>query len=181
MSGTGSGISWTICKSAPRSRQITTPAPHHSVFLQVGCYSCHPTNSVKALKAKVAGELTAKSCITVATYQIRLRISTAGQILPIFTMGREMPSKISPFRGGILPPTHPFNRPLSGTTRVSRYQKGKPICILLKQETVSGSGISWTICKSAPRSRQITMPAPHHSVFYRLDALPAMQPTASKH
>ena len=37
--------------------------------------------------------------------------------------------------------------------------------ILLKQETVSGSGISWTICKSAPSSRQTTMPAPHHSVF----------------
>ena len=28
----GSGITWAICKSAPRSRQITTPAPHHSVF-----------------------------------------------------------------------------------------------------------------------------------------------------
>jgi len=28
----GSGISWAICKSAPRSKQITTPAPHHSVF-----------------------------------------------------------------------------------------------------------------------------------------------------
>jgi len=35
----GSGISWTICKSAPRSRQITMPAPHHSVFLQTGCPS----------------------------------------------------------------------------------------------------------------------------------------------
>ena len=52
----------------------------------------------------------------------------------------------------------PFNCPLSRTTRVSRYQKGKPIWILLKQETVSGSGISWAICKSAHRSRQITMP-----------------------
>ena len=57
----------------------------------------------------------------------------------------------------------------------------KPIWILLKQETVSGSGISWAICKSAPRSRQITTPAPHNSVFYRPDALPAAQPTASKH
>ena len=46
---------------------------------------------------------------------------------------------------------------------------------------MSGSGISWTICKSAPRSRQITTLAPHHSVFYRPDALPAAQPTASKH
>jgi len=42
-----------ICKSAPRSRQTTTPAPHHSTsFLQAGCPSCRPTNSFKALKAK---------------------------------------------------------------------------------------------------------------------------------
>ena len=47
----GSGISWAICKSAPRSRQTTMPVPHHSVFLQAGCPSCRPTNSVKALKA----------------------------------------------------------------------------------------------------------------------------------
>jgi len=76
---------------------------------------------------------------------------------------------------------YPFNGPLSGTTGVSRYHKGKTIWILLKQEAVSGSGIVWAICKPAPRSRQITMPAPHHSVFYRPDALPAAQPTASKH
>jgi len=31
--------------------QITTPAPYNSVFLQARCPSCHPTNSVKALKA----------------------------------------------------------------------------------------------------------------------------------
>ena len=46
---------------------------------------------------------------------------------------------------------------------------------------MSGSGISWAICKSAPCSRQITTPAPHRSVFYRPDALPAAQPTATKH
>jgi len=34
---------------------------------------------------------------------------------------------------------------------------------------------------NGPRSRQITMPAPHRSVFYRPDALPAAQPTVSKH
>ena len=43
--------------------------------------------------------------------------------------------------------------------------KVKPIWILLKQETVSGTGISWAICKSAHRSRRTTTPAPHHSVF----------------
>ena len=48
----GNGISWAICKSASRSRQITMPVPHHSSFLQAGCPSCCPTNSVKALKAE---------------------------------------------------------------------------------------------------------------------------------
>ena len=60
-------------------------------------------------------------------------------------------------------------------------RKVKPIWILLKLETMTGSGTSWAICKSAPCSRQITMPATHHSLFYRPDALPAAQPTASKH
>jgi len=68
-----------------------------------------------------------------------------------------------------------------GLPRWAGTRKLKPIWILLKQETVSGSGISWAICKSASHSRQITMPTPHCSVFYRLDALPATQPTASKH
>jgi len=51
---------------------------------------------------------------------------------------------------------------------------------LLEQEIVSGSGISWAMYKSAPYLRQITMPAPYHSVFYRPDALPTTQPTAVK-
>jgi len=59
-------------------------------------------------------------------------------------------------------------------------RKVEPVWILLKQETVSSSGIRWAICKSAPRSRQITAPAPHRSVFYRPDALPVAQPTVSR-
>ena len=70
---------------------------------------------------------------------------------------------------------------ISGLPGWASTRKLKPIWISLKQETVSGSGISWAICKSAPRSRQITTPVPHHSVFYRPDALPAAQPTVSKH
>ena len=61
--------------------------------------------------------------------------------------------------------THPFNGPFPGLPRWAGTRKVKPIWILLKRETVSGSGISWAICKSAPSSRQITTPAPHHSVF----------------
>ena len=44
-------------------------------------------------------------------------------------------------------------------------RKVKPIWILLEQETVSGSGISWAICKSAPCSRQITTLAPTAQFF----------------
>ena len=74
---------------------------------------------------------------------------------------------------------------MSGTTRVSRYQKGKTRQVktnldLLEQEIVSGSVICWAICKVCTSS-QTTTPASHHSVFYRLDALPVAQPTASKH
>ena len=72
--------------------------------------------------------------------------------------------------------THPFNSPFPGLPRWAGTRKVKPIWILLKQETVSGSGISWNICKSAPRSRQITTPAPHHSVFTgRMPFLPPIQ------
>ena len=47
---------------------------------------------------------------------------------------------------------------LSGTAWVSRYQKGKnqegkTNLNLLEQEIVSGSGICWAICKSAPHPR----------------------------
>jgi len=80
--------------------------------------------------------------------------------------------------------THTHTRlaaPFPGQPGSAGTRKVKPIWILLTQETVSGSGISWAICKSASRSRQITMPAPHHSIFYTPDALPATQPTASKH
>ena len=65
-----------------------------------------------------------------------------------------------------------------GLPRWAGTRKVKPIWILLKQETVSGSGISWAICKSAPRPRQITMPAPHCSVFLQAGC-PSWRPTNS--
>jgi len=73
---------------------------------------------------------------------------------------------------------HPFKGPLSGTTRVSRYQKGKPIWILQKQKTVSGSGISWATCKSVLRLRQIATPAPPPLSFLQAGC-PSCRPTNS--
>ena len=66
-------------------------------------------------------------------------------------------------------------------TPESYHQEGKTNLDLLEQETVSSSGVSTAICKSVLRPSQTTTPAPHHKDFYRPDALPAAQPTASKH
>jgi len=77
--------------------------------------------------------------------------------------------------------THPFNGPLSGTTQVSRYQKGKTN---LDFTEARDSEWQWHQVGHMQVSTSLqtdTTPAPHRSVFYRLDALPATQPTASKH
>ena len=43
---------------------------------------------------------------------------------------------------------------------------------------MSGSGTRWAICKSAPRTRQTTMPEPHRSVFLHAGC-PSCRPTNS--
>jgi len=64
---------------------------------------------------------------------------------------------------------------------VSQYQKGKTNLDLLKQETVSGSGISWVhmqVCTALHTDNNASTPP---LSFYRPDALPATQPATSKH
>jgi len=39
--------------SVQTSSQMSPPKNQHPVFLQAGCPSCHPTNSVKAQKTKL--------------------------------------------------------------------------------------------------------------------------------
>ena len=65
-----------------------------------------------------------------------------------------------------------------GLPRWASTRKVKPIWILLKQETVSGSGICWAICKSAPCSRRITMPAPTTEFF--TDRMPFLPPNQQR-
>ena len=73
--------------------------------------------------------------------------------------------------------THPFNGPLSGTTQVSRYQKGKTNLDFIAARDSEWQWHQLAICKSAPRSRQITTPAPHYSSFFtgRMPFLPPNQ------
>jgi len=67
------------------------------------------------------------------------------------------------------------------STQVSWYQKGKTNLDFTEARDSEWQWHQLGHCKSAPCSRQTTTPALYHSVFYRLDALPAAQPTASKH
>ena len=81
---------------------------------------------------------------------------------------------------GIHTHTHPFNGPYSRTTRVSWYHKGK---MNLDFTEARDSEWQWhqlghmQVCTSLQTDNH----ASTHSVYYRPDALPATQPTASKH
>ena len=111
---------------------------------------------------------------------ILLQHSYLGDQKGIRLVGKLMPPVLQKLSSGTHTHTH-LTALCLGLPGWAGTRKGKPIWIFLEQETVSGSGISWTICKSAPCSRQITMPAPTTQFFYRPDALPATQPTVSKH
>ena len=49
ISSGGDNWSYKSCKAPVKS---SAPTNQHTVFLQAGCPSCHPTNNVKALKGK---------------------------------------------------------------------------------------------------------------------------------
>ena len=77
--------------------------------------------------------------------------------------------------------THPFNGFLSGTTRVSQYQKGKTN---LDFSEARDSGWQWhrldhmQVCTSLQTDNHTNTSSLN---FYRLDALPDAQPPASTH
>jgi len=65
---------------------------------------------------------------------------------------------------------------------VSRYQKGKTRKVktnldLLQQEIVSGSGICWAICKSAPHPRQ---PCQHPTTQFFTGRMPFLPPNQQR-
>jgi len=78
--------------------------------------------------------------------------------------------------------THPFNSPLSGTIRVSQYQKGET-----NLDFTEARDSEWQrhqlghmqVCTSLQNDNHTSTPP--LSFFYRPDALPAAQPTVSKH
>jgi len=77
---------------------------------------------------------------------------------------------------------HPFNGLFFSTVWVSQHQKGKPFWILLEQEMM---GLQWHQVDHMQITCTSLQTDNHASTsplsFYRPDALPAAQPTASKH
>ena len=77
--------------------------------------------------------------------------------------------------------THPFNGPFSRTTQLSRYQKGKTS---LDFTEARDSELQWhqlghmQVCTSLQIDNHASTPP---FKFFRPDALPATQPTESKH
>jgi len=125
---------WQVCASLQTDNHANTPPLS---FLQAGCPSCCPTNSVRALK-----------CHKVTHTHTH---------------------------------THPFKGPFSGTTQVSRYQKGKTN---LDFTGARDSEWQWRqlghmqVCTLLQTDNHASTPP---LSFYRPDALPAAQPTVSKH
>ena len=86
------------------------------------------------------------------------------------------------FRHYDIPHTHPFNGPLSVTTRVSQYQKGKT-----NMDFTEARDGEWQwhqlghmqVCTLLQTDNQASTTP--FKVFYRPDALPAAQPRESKH
>ena len=78
--------------------------------------------------------------------------------------------------------THTFNGPLSGTTRVSQYQKGKT-----NLDFTEARDSEWQWHQLGHMQVSTSLQTDNHAstpplkVFYRPDALPATQPTVSKH
>ena len=165
---------WCGCLSGARCRLAYGPAD--ATALIVSCFSkiqigftflvpAHPGSSWERAVKRV--------CVVDASFgTLSSSLNTSGNRKPFlaFSWGSAF------FRYS---DTHTHTRLTAlcpGLSGWAGTRKVKPVWILLEQEIVSGSGISWTTCKSALRSRQIAMPAPHHSVFTgRMPFLPPNQ------
>ena len=76
--------------------------------------------------------------------------------------------------------TQPFNGPFSGTTQVSRYQKGRTNLDFTEARDSEWHQLGqMQVCTSLQTDNHAS--STPQLFFYRPDAFPASQPTASKH
>jgi len=175
-------------------------------FLQAGCPSCHPTSSVQALNAVLSKWLNKPSCFVQglpSTYPTlcykkiwvsqKITVLLSGMLSHIYTKRsyykrtarctESVSSNLVKRCTTVVTTctTHPFNSPLSRTTRVSRYQKGKT-----NLDFTETRDSEWQWHQLGYMQVYTLLQTDNHANnpqlgFYRLDALPATKPTASKH
>jgi len=93
-----------------------------------------------------------------------------------------LPTAVSTYTTTTTTTLHLFNGLFSRTTWVSRHQIGKPFWILLKQEMTEWQWHQLSHMQIIYTSLQTNNHASTSPLsFYTLDALPAAQPTASRH
>ena len=190
------------CTSLQTDNHASTPP---LCFLQAGCPSCRPTNSVKAPKAnkKYLGldGVLAEAVATPEDVEFAERFAGADEVRQRLDRDRTARHAVHhhlelrnvlvldaddleqraahdtlhyPTTYLLRQPvsrasvrTHPFNGPLTATTQVSRYQKGKTNLEFTEARDSEWQWHQLGHMQSAPRSRQTTTPAPHHRVSLR--------------
>jgi len=149
---------------------------------------CHPTRLIiydhsDPVYRKLPYVQCTKNRLTCKNYIAKCKIFQVHQLnsrrFPVF------PAAISNsrrFPGVVDTHTHPFNSPLSRTTWVSRYQKGKTNLDFTEARDSEWQwhqlGHMQTICTSLQTDNHARTPP---LSFYSPDALPAAQPTVSKY
>ena len=112
----GSGIRWAICNSALSSRQDNHASTPPLSFLQAGCPSCCPTNSIKALNGHSIHELQTQNAVKMLSlHHIHTHASQRLSFLDCLT-GQ---CNITVFM------TSPNNEPMHTCSRVNSGQVGQ--------------------------------------------------------
>ena len=112
--------------------------------------------------------------------QVRIAVQRSGVRPSVRLSVRQ--TRATPRRKHTHTHTHPFNGPFSGTTQMGRYQKGKT-----KLDFTEARDNEWQWHQLGHMQVYTSLHTDNHastpplSFFCRLDALPAAQPTASKH
>ena len=164
-------------------RLAITSAAHRAAFRSAVSSSSFWSKRGMPITSDVGGGVRAKVGSTVRLGRMTVAFENdAGLSLPETSRPADVFSTSDRLPSGHSTHTHPFNGPFSGTTQVSRYQKGKTN---LDFTEARDSGWQWHQLGHKQVSTLLQAdnhtPAPHRSVFYRPDALPAAQPTVSKH
>ena len=140
----GSGISWAICKSAPHSRQITTPAPHHSVFFTGRMPFLPPSQQRQSTEGtyhylSLTALLLLKQCcglsVCLSICPIPLHKNSAFRVLPLFYC---VP------RPYIMSPTHMYS-----SIAVHRLLRHSTSLSSLSRQTLSSLLVTWSVCLTA--------------------------------